>query len=76
VHGVGAVRGAEFDSQSDAYEALKAWGLPTSTKYKVVTKEKGVREFIQYYLDHRHDVEHEIDGTVIKVNERSAQSAL
>ena len=76
VHGVGAVRGAEFDSQSDAYEALKAWGLPTSTKYKVVTNEKGVREFIQYYLDHRHDVEHEIDGIVIKVNERSAQSAL
>jgi len=76
VHGVGAVRGAEFDSQSDAYEALKAWGLPTSTKYKVVSNEKGVREFIKYYLDHRHDVEHEIDGIVIKVNERSAQSAL
>ena len=76
VHGVGAVRGAEFDSQSEAYEALKAWGLPTSTKYKVVSNEKGVREFIKYYLDHRHDVEHEIDGIVIKVNERSAQSAL
>ena len=35
-----------------------------------------MREFIQYYLEHRHDVEHEIDGIVIKVNERSAQSAL
>ena len=76
VHGVGALRGAEFESQSQAYEALKAWGLPTSTKYKVVSSESGVREFIRYYLDHRHDVEHEIDGIVIKVNERSAQSAL
>ena len=76
VHGVGALRGAEFDSQSQAYEALHEWGLPTSRKYKVVKDEKGVREFIQYYLDHRHDVEHEIDGIVIKVNERSAQSAL
>ncbi len=76
VHGVGALRGAEFDSQSQAYEALHEWGLPTSRKYKVVKDEKGVREFIQYYLEHRHDVEHEIDGIVIKVNERSAQSAL
>ena len=65
VHGVGALRGAEFDSQSQAYEALHEWGLPTSRKYKVVTDEKGVREFIQYYLEHRHDVEHEIDGIEI-----------
>ena len=35
-----------------------------------------VKEFINYYLEHRHDVEHEIDGVVIKVNERSVQNLL
>jgi len=33
-------------------------------------------EYIAHYLAHRHDVEHEIDGVVIKVNERAAQRVL
>ena len=76
VHGIGAVSGFECDTQSAAYEAMKKWGLPTSKRYKVAKNKAEVKEFIQYYLDHRHDVEHEIDGVVIKVNERSAQKVL
>lgn len=76
LHGVGAINGASFDSQSQAYESLKKWGLPISGRYKVVNSKKAVLEFITYYLAHRHDVEHEIDGIVIKVNERSVQAAL
>ena len=76
VHGIGAKDGANFASQSEAYELLKSWGLPTSTRYKVAKNEKEVREFINYYLEHRHDVEHEIDGIVIKVNELRIQEEL
>ena len=76
VHGIGAKDGANFASQSEAYELLKSWGLPTSTRYKVAKNEKEVREFINYYLEHRHDVEHEIDGIVIKVNELKIQEEL
>ncbi len=76
LHGVGAINGASFDSQSQAYEFLKKWGLPTSGRYQVVKTKKEVEEFIAYYLAHRHDIEHEIDGIVIKVNERSVQAAL
>ena len=76
VHGIGAKDGASFASQSEAYELLKSWGLPTSTRYKVAKNEKEVREFINYYLEHRHDVEHEIDGIVIKVNELKIQEDL
>ena len=76
VHGIGAKDGASFASQSEAYELLKSWGLPTSTRYKVAKNEKEVREFINYYLEHRHDVEHEIDGIVIKVNELKIQEEL
>jgi len=73
VHGIGAVQGREFPTLSGAYESLKDWGLPVSNRYRVVQNKNQVREFVDYYLEHRHDVEHEIDGVVIKVNERAAQ---
>jgi DNA ligase (NAD+) len=76
VHGVGAKDGITFDSQSDAYAVLKTLGLPTSDRFKVCTTRKEVEKFIQYYADHRHDVEHEIDGVVIKVDSLSQQQQL
>ena len=76
VHGIGAATGVLFDKQSSAYELLKGWGLPTSDKYKVVSTRKEVLDFINLYEKNRHNVEHEIDGVVIKVNEISAQSTL
>ena len=76
VHGIGAVQGRDFATQSAAYELLKQWGLPVSTRYKVVKERSEVREFVDYHLAHRHDLEHEIDGVVIKVNERQAQASI
>lgn len=68
VHGVGALEGATFTSQSDAYETLKKWGLPVSDRYRVFTKRSEVLDFISNFGTHRHDLEHEIDGVVVKVN--------
>jgi DNA ligase (NAD+) len=76
VHGIGAATGVTFDSQSSAYELLKGFGLPTSSRYKVVKSAAEVSEFVAYYADHRHDIEHEIDGIVIKVNEIPIQNEL
>ena len=76
VHGVGAREGIEFDSQSAAYEQLKTLGLPTSDRFKVCGSRAEVEKFIQFYSDHRHDVEHEIDGVVIKVDTLSQQQQL
>jgi DNA ligase (NAD+) len=76
VHGVGARQGFSPKTQSDAYEQLKAWGLPTSSRWRVVDELAGVREYIDYYGRHRHDVEHEIDGVVVKVNETAMQRRL
>ena len=76
VHGVGAKEGITFDSQSDAYRVLNELGLPTSDRFKVCGTRKEVGKFIQYYADHRHDVEHEIDGVVIKVDSLSQQQQL
>ena len=76
VHGIGAADGISFEQQSSAYELLKSWGLPTSNRFKVVDSRKAVIDFISQYEKHRHDVEHEIDGVVIKVNEIAVQNEL
>ena len=76
VHGVGASKGITFSSQSDAYRQLKALGLPTSNRFKVCSTRAQVMAYIENYNLHRHDVEHEIDGVVIKVDAISEQKKL
>jgi DNA ligase (NAD+) len=76
VHGVGARDGFSADRQSTAYELLGAWGLPVSDRYQVADDLAGVDTFIGHYGEHRHDVEHEIDGVVVKVDEVSVQRRL
>jgi DNA ligase (NAD+) len=75
-HGIGAREGFEPTAQSAAYDALKAWGLPTSDRVRVLGSLKEVRDFIDYYGEHRHSVEHEIDGVVVKVDQVALQRRL
>ncbi len=75
-HGIGYREGFAPDRQSEAYEALKAWGLPTSDRFKVVPDLKAVEKFIDHYGEHRHDVIHEIDGVVVKVDQVALQGRL
>ncbi|GAA3611204.1 NAD-dependent DNA ligase LigA [Microlunatus ginsengisoli] len=76
LHGIGAAEGFAPARQSEAYEVLRAMGLPTSTRYKVAATMAEVRDYIAYYGEHRHSVEHEIDGVVIKLDERAVQDQL
>ncbi|MGW4463157.1 NAD-dependent DNA ligase LigA [Micromonospora sp. NPDC004704] len=76
VHGIGARRGFEPVAQSESYATLRAWGLPTSDRWRVVPDLAGVRDYIDYYNEHRHDVEHEIDGVVVKVDPVAIQGRL
>ena len=76
VHGVGASEGISFASQSDAYTQLNLLGMPTSERFKVCGTRGEVEEFIAHYNEHRHDVEHEIDGVVIKVDGVAEQKKL
>jgi DNA ligase (NAD+) len=76
VHGLGARQGFEPVAQSEAYAALKGWGLPTSDRWRVVPDLAGIQGYIDYYAKHRHDVEHEIDGVVIKVDPVAIQGRL
>ncbi|MFE0134216.1 NAD-dependent DNA ligase LigA [Streptomyces sp. NPDC059037] len=76
VHGIGARDGFDIDCLSHAYELLHGWGLPTAQHNKVVQGLDGVREFIAYFGENRHSVEHEIDGVVVKLDEIPLQGRL
>ncbi|BCJ58083.1 hypothetical protein Jiend_15050 [Micromonospora endophytica] len=76
VHGIGARRGYQPAAQSESYAALRGWGLPTSDRWRVVPDLAGVRDYIAHYAAHRHDVEHEIDGVVVKVDPVPIQGRL
>ncbi|HEX5561137.1 MAG TPA: NAD-dependent DNA ligase LigA [Nocardioidaceae bacterium] len=75
-HGVGAREGFAPRTQSESYAALKAWGLPTSDRARVVPDLEAAEGFIEHYREHRHDVEHEIDGVVVKVDDVALQRRL
>jgi DNA ligase (NAD+) len=76
VHGIGVHEGTALTRQSQAYDVLAALGMPTSDRIRVVSDLAGVQEYIDYYGVHRHDVEHEIDGVVVKVDDLALQDRL
>ncbi|WP_428348480.1 NAD-dependent DNA ligase LigA [Mycolicibacterium sp.] len=78
-HGLGRVEGPAgfpFKSLHDAYRALAAWGLPVSEHTAAVKGLDAVTERIAYWGEHRHEVDHEIDGVVVKVDEVALQRRL
>ncbi|WP_293769845.1 NAD-dependent DNA ligase LigA [Sporichthya sp.] len=76
VHGIGASTGVEYARQSQVYELLASWGLPVPSTAKVVADLTDVQKFIDHFGEHRHSVEHEIDGVVVKVDQRDLQRRL
>ena len=75
-HGLGHAEGFKPKTLHDAYRALKAWGLPVSEHTAQVKGLDAVTERIAYWGEHRHDVEHEIDGVVVKVDDVALQRRL
>lgn len=76
-HGIGERRGFEPQAQSHAYEALAAWGLPTSDQVRVVPSLKEVEAYLAHAGEHRHSiVPYEIDGVVVKVDDVALQRRL
>lgn len=76
VHGIGARAGLTTTSQSETYDLLKAWGLPTSPYYEVLDSYEAVLAFIERFGEKRHSLIHEIDGIVVKVDDFATQRAL
>lgn len=75
-HGLGYAEGFSPDTLHSAYRAMAAWGLPVSPHTVRVEGVAAVAERIAYWGEHRHDVDHEIDGVVVKVDDRALQRRL
>ena len=78
-HGIGALRWGSsnaIERQSSGYDLLAGWGIPVSGHTRVVADLAGVEQMIEYYREHRHDVAHQIDGVVVKVDETALQRRL
>jgi DNA ligase (NAD+) len=75
-HGLGHIEGFRPATLHDGYLALKAWGLPVSEHTTRVQSAAGALDRIAYWGEHRHDVEHEIDGVVVKVDDVALQRRL
>jgi DNA ligase (NAD+) len=75
-HGLGRRRGFEPARQSESYQALAAWGLPVSEHTRLLSTIDELIEHITYWGEHRHEVDHEIDGVVVKIDEVPAQRRL
>jgi DNA ligase (NAD+) len=75
-HGLGKREGFNPVRQSQAYEALRAWGLPVSEHTVIRRGVDEIVEHVTYWGEHRHDIEHEIDGIVVKVDEVALQRRL
>ena len=81
VHGIGAwpnptANGDAITTQSAMYSLLKSWGLPTSERFAVVNSADEVLAYIDNFEKNRHNLEHEIDGVVVKVDSLSEQADL
>ncbi|MGO3886107.1 MAG: NAD-dependent DNA ligase LigA, partial [Mycetocola sp.] len=76
VHGIGAWPHPPVSSQSEVYELLHRWGLPTSSHAAVFSSDDEVVEFIAHFGRERGSVEHEIDGIVIKVDDLATHDEL
>ena len=76
VYHVVSIDGRQPDSQWAAYELLDRLGFPTNPKRALCGSLDEVIAFIEEWREHRHDLDFEIDGIVVKVNRRELQLEL
>ncbi len=68
--------GPELHSHSEALEFLRACGLPVNPEVRTVKGVDEVFAFCSHWQEHRHDLDYEIDGVVVKVDDLTLQQRL
>ena len=76
VHSFGAAEGVRFDSHLGFLSWAAKAGLPVPPTTEARDSIDGVKAFITYWQEHRHSVDWEIDGTVVKVDQIDLQREL
>ncbi|MGL4832688.1 MAG: NAD-dependent DNA ligase LigA [Propionibacteriaceae bacterium] len=76
-HGVGMIEGGPIpQTLTEVYRLFESWGLPVARHTQYLATSEEIWQFIENAGSQRHEFEHEIDGAVIKVNERVLQNVL
>ena len=75
-YGVGLVEGYSFISQWELLKTLPQWGCKVNPRIQLCTNIKEVVEYYRYMEKVREELDYEIDGIVIKVNELFLQEKL
>jgi DNA ligase (NAD+) len=70
------VGGQEFTSHHDTLQFLRAVGFPVNPNIRSVSGLAEVAEFCAHWQQHRHDLEYEIDGCVVKVDDLAQRERL
>ncbi len=74
--GLAGPGGSALSSQSDSLELIRRAGLPVNPAVRVVDSLEAVDEFCRHWLAHRHDLDYEIDGVVVKLDDLELQRAV
>jgi DNA ligase (NAD+) len=76
-YGLGeVVAGPPLAGHAEALEWLASLGLPVNPERRRVATLDEVEAHVAHWLEHRHDLDYEIDGVVVKVDGLSRQRAL
>lgn len=70
------VGGPELSTHSEALDWLRSLGLPVNPETRVLDSLDEVYEFCTHWTEHRHDLDYEIDGIVVKIDSFAVQQAL
>ena len=74
IHSFGQAVGCEFSSHSEALETFKAWGFRVNPHITVCKNIEEVIKSCEKIVALRDDLDYEIDGAVIKVNNMAMQA--
>jgi DNA ligase (NAD+) len=75
-HSFGLAEGLRFDSHSAFLKYCQDAGLPVAGETEPAASLDQVQDFIRRWEEHRHDLEYEIDGVVVKVDSTNEQQEL
>ncbi|HEX2273764.1 MAG TPA: NAD-dependent DNA ligase LigA [Acidimicrobiales bacterium] len=70
------VGGPRFRRHSETLAFLSEAGLPVNAEVQTVSTLEEVDSFCRHWLEHRHDLDYEIDGAVIKVDDLAQRAEL
>ncbi len=77
VYQLGAVEGGPaLSTHSQTLEHLAAFGLPVNPEIRTVDTLDEVYERCRWWLEHRHDLDYEIDGVVVKIDDLAVREEL